>query len=582
MVFAWDKLFSMFDLLIRGGTVVDGTGRPGMEADVGINGSRVAAVGRLTADDARRTIDARGKLVLPGFVDLHTHYDAQVTWDPQLTPSSWHGVTTVVMGSCGVGFAPVRASDREFLIELMEGVEDIPGAAMHEGIRWAWESYPEYMDAIEKLPRVMDVGGMLPHGALRAYVMGERGAANEPARPDEVATMRRLAVEALRAGALGVSTSRTSLHRAKDGRLMPGTIAEHDEVFALGHALKDAGHGVFQMTCEHGDLLGELDWMEELATAIGRPMSFNLSQIDQSPGLWRQVAAKLDAAAARGAPLYAQVAGRGIGILMGWGHTAHPFATRPSWAAIAGKPLEEKLAILRDPTFREKLIAEKAPSLGPFFDFITGSFQRMFVGEGEIDYEPPPSQSVAAIAQREGRRPEDVAYDALSANGGRGMLYFPLFNYADGDLAPLHELHQSPRTIMGLSDAGAHCGAICDGGMPTFMLTHWTRDRARGPRLPLEHIVKRQTLDTARFVGLFDRGVIAPGWKADLLVVDMDRLALAPPELAFDLPADGRRLLQRARGYDATVVSGTIVAEHDEPTGALPGRFLRGPQAATA
>ncbi len=571
----------MFDLLIRGGTIVDGTGAPAFEADVALEGSRVAAVGRLTGR-AKRTIDARGKVVLPGFVDLHTHYDAQVTWDPQLTPSSWHGVTTVVMGSCGVGFAPVRAADREFLIELMEGVEDIPGAAMHEGIRWAWESYPEYMDAIERIPRVMDVGGLLPHAALRAYVMGERGAANEPARPDDVATMRRLAVEALRAGALGVSTSRTSLHRAKDGRVMPGTLAEHDEVFALGHALKDAGHGVFQMTCEHADLLTELDWMEELATAIGRPISFNLSQIDQAPELWRKVSARLDAAATRGVPLYAQVAGRGIGILMGWGHTAHPFATRPLWASIADEPLAEKLAILRDPSFRARLIADPAPSLGPFLDFITRAFQRMFVVEGGVDYEPPPERSVAAIAAREGRSPEEVAYDALLANDGRGMLYFPLFNYADGDLAPLHELHQSSRTVMGLSDAGAHCGAICDGGMPTFMLTHWTRDRDRGPRLSLPHIVKRQTLDTAQFVGLHDRGVLKPGWKADVLVVDMDRLALEPPELAFDLPAGGRRLLQRARGYDATIVSGTIVSENDQPTGALPGRFLRGPQAAIA
>lgn len=575
----------MHDLVIRGGLVVDGTGAPARVADVAVEGDRVADVtppGR--CGPGRRELDADGLLVTPGFVDIHTHYDAQATWDPALTPSSWHGVTTVVMGSCGVGFAPAAPDRHAWLIGLMEGVEDIPGAALTEGIRWGWESFPEYLDALAGAPRALDVGAQVPHGALRAYVMGDRGAGNEEAGPEDVARMAALVREALAAGALGFSTSRTLLHKAVDGAYVPGTFAGREELFGIGRAMAAAGHGVFQVACDHGRVPEELAWMRALAEETGRPVTFNLSQVDQAPDLWRQGLALLEAARRDGVPLTAQVAGRAIGVLMTLDGTAHPFVPYPTYQAIAHLPLAERVARLRDPALRARLLAETPVSLGAFEDFIARSFQRMFLpGPGQaLDYEPGPEASVAAAARREGRAPAAVALDALLADDGQGLLYFPLFNYAGGDLAPLHELHRHPATLLGLSDAGAHCGAICDGGVPTFMLTHWTRDRSRGPRLPLEHVVRRQTRDTAAAFGLHDRGVLAPGWRADVNVIDLDRLALRPPRLVRDLPAGGRRLVQRARGYVATLVAGTPILERDELTGALPGRLVRGPQVAPA
>jgi N-acyl-D-aspartate/D-glutamate deacylase len=572
----------MHDLVLRGGEVIDGTGAPARTADVAIDGDRITEVGR--CGPGRREVDASGLLVTPGFVDIHTHYDAQATWDPFLTPSSWHGVTTVVMGSCGVGFAPVAPDRHAWLIGLMEGVEDIPGAALHEGIRWGWESFPEYLDALEGTARALDIGAQVPHGALRAYVMGERGAKNDEATPQDVARMGALVREALEAGALGFSTSRTMLHKSIDGVPVPGTFAGKDELFGIGRAMAAAGHGVFQVASEHARVPAELAWMRELAEETGRPVMFNLSQIDQAPELWREGLALLDAARRDGAPLFAQVAGRAIGIIMTLDGTAHPLALHPSYQAIASLPLAERVLRLQDPALRARLLAEEPLRLGPFEEFITRCFPRMFLPDaaGNVDYEPGPETSVAAVAQRTGRRPLEVALDALLANGGRGLLYFPLFNYAKGDLGLLHELHRHPATLMGLSDAGAHCGAICDGGMPTFMLSHWARDRARGPRLPLEHVVRRQTRDTAAAFGLLDRGVLAPGFRADVNVIDLARLQLRPPELVRDLPAQGRRLLQRAAGYVATITAGQAILEHDELTGALPGRLVRGPQAAPA
>lgn len=573
----------MHDLVIRGGMVVDGTGAPARPADVAIEGDRIVAVeapGECGA--ARRELDARGLLVTPGFVDLHTHYDAQATWDPALTPSSWHGVTTVVMGSCGVGFAPAAPDRHAWLIGLMEGVEDIPGSALSEGIRWGWESFPEYLDALEGMPRALDVGAQVPHGALRAYVMGDRGARNDPATADDVARMGALVREALEAGALGFSTSRTLLHKALDGVHVPGTFAAREELFGIGHAMAAAGHGVFQVASDHAQVPAELAWMRELARETGRTVMFNLSQVDPAPELWRAGLALLEAARAEGLPLFAQVAGRAIGIIMTLDGTAHPLVPYPTYRALAALPLAERVARLRDPAVRARLLAEQPLSLGAFEDFIARSFPRMFLPEpdGTLDYEPGPEKSVAAAAGREGRAPLEVALDALLAGGGTGLLYFPLFNYAKGDLSPLHELHRHPGTLLGLSDAGAHCGAICDGGVPTFMLSHWTRDRARGPRLPLELIVRRQTRDTAAAFGLHDRGVLAPGFRADVNLIDAARLALRPVELVRDLPAQGRRLLQRATGYVATLVAGTPILEHDELTGATPGRLLRGPQPA--
>jgi N-acyl-D-amino-acid deacylase len=563
----------MHDVVIRGGKVVDGSGAPARTADVAIEGGRIVAVGQ-DLGAAKRVIDAAGALVTPGFVDMHSHYDAQVTWDPWFSPSGHHGVTTVVMGNCGVGFAPARPDKHEWLIGLMEGVEDIPGSALTEGIKWGWESFPEYLDAIDT-PHAIDFGAQVPHGAVRGYVMGERGAANEPATEEDVAAMAAIVEEGLRKGALGFSTSRTILHKSIDGIPVPGTFADRRELFGIGHALKRAGHGVFQMAVEHHDALREIPWMRELAAEIGHPMSFNLQQIDHAPELYQQVLATLDTLG--DLPIYAQVPGRPIGILMCWAGTAHPFVGFPSWQALARLSPAERLERMRTPEFRAQLLSEKPINLGDFGNFVTRSFHKMFP-LGTCNYEPKPEESVAAVAARTGQSPEAVAYDLLMENGGQAMLYFPLFNYTWQDFEVVRALHEHPRTRMGLADGGAHCGAVCDGGMPTYMLTHWTRDRVRGPKLPLEFIVHRQTRQTAEFYGLRDRGLLAPGMRADVNVIDYEGLRLESPRMVYDLPANGRRLLQEARGYLYTLCAGEVIRERDVDTGALPGRLVRGPQ----
>jgi len=566
----------MHDLVIRGGKIIDGSGSKAFYGDIGIDDGVITKIGKVGA--SHRELDADGLLVTPGFVDVHTHYDAQVTWDPKLTPSSQHGVSTVVMGNCGVGFAPVAPDRHDWLIGLMEGVEDIPGAAMHEGIEWGWESFPEYLDAIEKKSCAIDFATQIPHGALRAYVMGERGAANEDATAEDIDRMFNLVKESLQAGALGFSTSRTMLHKASDGRLVPGTFAAKDELFGIGRALAQAGHGVFQLAAEHSEVPKELDWIRQLAIETGRTVSFNLSQIDQDEQLWKQGVEKLEALADEQLPVFAQVAGRAIGIIMSWYLTAHPFALRPSFMQIMHESVEEKKRALLNPEFRARILGEDPLVLGEFETFVTTAFHKMFIIGDKMDYEPSACDSVAAIAKRTGRKPEEVAYDALCQNNGEGMLYFPLFNYSEGNLDVLHKLHQHPQTRMGLSDAGAHCGAICDGGMPTFMLTHWTRDRQQGEKLALEHIVRRQTSETAELFGLNDRGRIALGYRADLNLIDYENLQLEAPKIAYDLPAGGRRLLQKASGYRATIVKGKVVAENDELTDIRPGRLIRGPQ----
>ena len=566
----------MHDLVIRGGRVVDGTGAAAYSADVAIDGGVVTEVGKVGS--GKRELDADGLLVTPGFVDIHTHFDAQVTWDPYLTPSSWHGCTTVVMGNCGVGFAPVMPDRHEWLIGLMEGVEDIPEAALTEGIKWGWETFPEYLDALERSPHAIDFGTQVPHGALRGYVMGDRGSANEDATADDIERMYGLVKESLEAGALGFSTSRTLLHKASDGRYVPGTFAAADEIFGIGKALRDAGHGVFQLAAQHEDVPKELEWMKKLAREYGTPVMFNLSQIDSSPDLWRESARILDEIHAEGLPIYAQVAGRAIGIMMNWRGTAHPFAAHLAWIEMHQEPWETQWARMQTPEFRDRLIDGERFDLPEFETFVTRSFDKMYPLENGVDYEPDPRNSIAAIAARQGKQPELVAFEQLMKNDGNAMLYFPLFNYTGGDLEVLRELHSHPQTRMGLSDAGAHCGAICDGGMPTFMLTHWTRDRTRGEKLALEHVVRRQTRDTARAFGLNDRGTLEPGMKADVNLIDYERLNFEAPRLVWDLPAGGRRLVQRATGYVATVCSGEIIAQNGEPTGAMPGKLVRGPQ----
>ena len=569
----------MHDLVILGGTVVDGTGSPARRADVAVDNGLITVVGEVHAS-GRRTIDATGLLVTPGFVDVHTHYDAQASWDPYLTPSSWHGVTTAVMGNCGVGFAPAAPDRHEWLIEMMEGVEDIPGAALTEGIQWSWETFPEYLDALDDRQYVIDIGTQVPHGAVRAYVMGDRGAANEPAGHDDIAAMAALVADVLRAGALGFSTSRTPLHRSKSGQLVPGTMVAADELLGIADAMASVGHGVFQFAPEHAILAEqEWDWMRELARTTGRTVSVNFSQIDSQPDLWREVIAKLDQARADEIPIVAQVHGRTVGLLMCLEGSYHPLMFHPAYAEIASLPLADRREALSSGTVRERIIHEVPDDDGFFQRAAIGSMGKTWaVADGNIDYEPHPDTSLSAVAARKGLPVMQLVIDQLLSADGNGMLYSPFFNYAYGDLSFNYEAHMNPSTRMGLADAGAHCRVICDGGTPTFMLTHWTRDRTRGPKMPLEYVVHRQTRQTAELYGLNDRGLIATGMRADINVIDYDALTFGKPRMVRDLPGGAPRLVQKAHGYRHTFVAGVETVTADQFTGALPGRLVRGPR----
>lgn len=571
----------MFDTVIRGGTIVDGSGAPRFTGDLGITDGRIAAVGgKLGA--GRREVDATGALVTPGWVDVHTHYDGQVTWDPYLSPSTDHGVTSVVMGNCGVGFAPVRPDRHDWLISVMEGVEDIPGTVLSEGIQWEWESFPQYLDALERKPRALDVGAQIPHSALRTYVMGERGITHDEATPEDIAQMVQLVREGLAAGALGFSTTRTLIHKYQQRKYPPGTFASPDEILGIARAMGEVGHGVFQMTSNHSQMETEVPWLAEVARRNRLPVAFALVQTDQTPDTWKRLLAALDDAQREDIPLYGAVAGRPAGILMAWLGSTHPFMAHPLWQQMAALPWEQKLARLRDPAVRAQLTDASAMRRAMEHDsrlaYLTQSFHKMYALGAEPDYEPPQEMSIAAIAQRENRSPLEVAYDMLMAEDGKGIVYFPSFNYAYNDLSQLHTQLQHPRTMMSLADGGAHCGYICDVSMPTYMLTHWARDRRRGPTLPLELMVQRQTRDTAAIYGLADRGLLQAGYLADVNIIDFDRLRIPPPYVVFDLPAGGRRLVQTAEGYRATFKAGQAIMENGERTGALPGRLLRGPQ----
>ena len=569
----------MHDLVIRNGTLVDGTGAPARSGDVAIDGDRItSATG--TAARGRREIDAKGLLVTPGWVDIHTHYDGQVTWDPYLTPSCWHGVTTVVMGNCGVGFAPARPDRHAWLIGLMEGVEDIPGTALAEGIRWTWESFPEYLDALDRMPRALDVATQVPHGAVRAYVMGERGAKNEKATPEDIAGMAAIVREGIAAGALGFTTSRTLVHRAVDGEPVPGTFAAADELLGIGRALGSLGRGVFEMASDLAPEERELEWMEQLSAETGCPVTFALIQHDADPTQWRRMLDATERAAARGARLTAQVAARPTSLLLGLQSSVHPFIAHPSYRKIAALPIDERVRALRDPALRAQILGEQAEFHDPLAAYIALSFHKLFALGDPPDYEPTRDQSVAARAEREGKRPEAIAYDLLLERDGRALLYFPLLNYTDFDFGPIREMLLHPNSVFSLADGGAHCGLICDASAPTYLLAYWARDRRRGERLPLEYVVHRQSRHTAALYGLDDRGALAPGMKADVNVIDFDKLGIRTPEMVFDLPASGRRLVQEATGYRATVKSGVVIFEDGQPTGAMPGALLRGPQAA--
>jgi N-acyl-D-amino-acid deacylase len=571
----------MHDLVVRGGTLVDGTGAEGRTADVAVDDGRITEVGRLDGTRATRTIDADGLLVTPGFVDIHTHYDGQVTWDPLLTPSCWHGVTSLVMGNCGVGFAPVRPGSEDWLIQLMEGVEDIPGTALAEGITWGWETFPEYLDVLERTPRAIDVGTQVPHGAVRAYVMGDRGARNEPATPEDIAAMAAIVKEGIAAGALGFSTSRTIMHRAVDGEPVPGTFAAEDELFGIGRALGELGAGVFELApagVMGEDLVAperEVDWMRRLSLAMRRPVSFILEQNNVVPEQWRDLLKRTEDANAEGADLRPQVPGRPLNMLVGF-QTFHPFVWRPTYKRLADVPLRERVAELRKPEVRAAILSEESVDAGPIAQYVVASLDRIFPMGEPPNYEPDPATSVSAIASRDGRPQEEVLYDIMLRHDGRELLMFALLGYSYGNLDDMREMLVHPMSALGLSDGGAHCGVICDASMPTSVLTHWARDRDRGEKLPLPVAVSKITRDTARLYGLGDRGIVAPGFKGDLNVIDFDRLNLRLPEMVFDLPGGARRLIQQADGYVATIVSGEVTMDHGNDTGARPGRVLRG------
>ncbi len=569
---------STHELVIRGGTVVDGTGAPPRTADVAVDGGLVTEVGRLDAR-AERTIDADGLLVTPGFVDIHAHYDGQASWAERMIPSSWHGVTTVVVGNCGVGFAPVHPADHDRLIELMEGVEDIPGAVLHEGLTWDWQSFPEFMDALDGRPFDVDVAVQVPHGALRLHVMGERGARREPATADDIETMAAFARDGIEAGALGFTTSRTLNHRTSKGDFTPTLTAEAGELFGIARAIGATGKGVLQGVSDFADVDEEFAIFRGMAEASGRPVSFSLVQV--SGDTYRRQLELLAAANADGLTMTGQVAPRPVGLLLGLECTLHPLLTNPAFREVAALPLAEKVAVMADPQFKQRVLAADASQrdAGRRAGTIIQAFDRMFELGDPPDYEPDGASSVAARAASAGREPLDLAYDLLLRDGGRSFLYLPFLNYADGNLDAVGEMLAHPNTVVGLADGGAHLGTICDASFPTTLLTLWVRDRARG-RLDLPFAIARHTSATARTVGLFDRGVLAAGYRADINLIDFDRLRARPPEMRHDLPAGGKRLVQPADGYVATLVGGEITYEDGEERGALPGRLVRGPQPA--
>lgn len=569
-----------FDIVLRGGRVYDGSGSAPYEADVAVKDGLIAAIGpNLPA--GRQEVDARGMIVTPGFVDIHTHYDGQATWDERLQPSSWHGVTTVVAGNCGVGFAPCKPEDHDRLIRLMEGVEDIPFPVLTQGLPWNWESFGEYLDSLEGRSFDIDYATQLPHAALRVFVMGERGANREPATEADINAMAAIAKRAMEAGAIGFSTSRTLNHRTSDGQPTPTLNAGEDELLGIAMGLKAAGRGVLQVVSDfHPDPAEEFAMFRRLAEKSGRPLSFSLVQSPKAPESWKILLAGVEAAVDAGLPVKAQVCGRPVGVLFGLELTLNPFSQSEVYKEIKDLPHPERVAAMSDPDFRARLLMDDAAPRGPFAGSSLRAWDNMFLMAEQPDYEPTMDDTVAGIAKARGVTPEEVALDHILSDGGRGMLYHPFLNYADGNLDPSYAMLSHRDTVPGLSDGGAHVGMICDGSFPTSMLTHWTRDRTRGPKLALQDVIKMQTRDTAQAVGLEDRGLIATGWRADLNVIDYDNLTLLAPSVAYDLPAGGRRLVQKARGYVATIVAGQITYRDGEPTGALPGRLVRGSQAA--
>ncbi len=564
---------SLPSLVIRNGTIVDGSGNDPYEADLAIADGRIAAIGE-NLPKGTEEIDARGKLVTPGFVDVHTHYDAQVTWSHRLSPSTWNGVTTVLLGNCGVGFAPCHADQHDLLINLMEGVEDIPEVVLSEGLPWNWHSFPDFLDALAARSYDADVATQVPHAALRVYVMGERGANREPATEQDRRRMAELTVEGLRAGAFGFSTSRTLNHRAADGRHIPTLRAEEAELTAIAQAMRSVGSGWLQIVSDFEDQQGEIGLFRRLARESGRPVTITMIQSDARPNGWRELMGEIDRANAEGLRLTAQIRSRPTSVLLGFELSQNPFSGRPTYRKIAHLPFAERVALLRQPEFRARVVADSIDE-SEYASRRVERWKRMFPLGDPPDYEPAADQSVAARATREGRSPDEVAYDLLMERDGRGILYLPVTNYAAGNLDVVAEMLAAPNSLIGLGDGGAHVGIMCDATATSYTLTHWTRDRRRGSLFPVAWGIKRLTADNAVEMGLRDRGLLRPGLKADINVLDYDNMRLRRPEIAYDLPAGGKRLVQRTDGFDATIVSGEIVYRNGEPTGALPGRLVR-------
>ena len=564
---------SQYDLVIRSGSVIDGTGRPAMTADVAVKDGIIVEVGKLTGRGAQE-VSADGALVTPGFVDIHTHYDGQATWSNRMSPSSHHGVTSVVMGNCGVGFAPVRATDHDLLIELMEGVEDIPGVALSEGLSWEWESFPDYLDYLSKRHFDMDICAQLPHAALRVYVMGQRGADREPATAEDVAEMRRLTEQAMRAGAMGFTSSRTLNHRSSRGAPTPTLQAEYDELVGMATALQRAGYGVMEMISDFDDLDTEFDLLKSMVKAADRPMSISLAQGISDHG-WRKVLKKIEGASDAGYEMRGQVAPRPIGILLGLTTTLSPFTTRPSFTEVAGLGLAERIASLRDPGRKARILAEP-PGHGVQRMFrLMDEGRKIWLMTDPPNYEPDPEDSLHAQATARGIDPWSYIYDTLLQNGGKALLYTPFANYAENNLDCCRDMILHKDTVMGLGDGGAHVGTICDASFITSLLTHWGRDRSRGEGIDLPTLIKCQARDTARAVDLIDRGTLEPGMRADLNIIDFDNLNVRLPEMINDLPAGGARLQQRADGYLMTMVNGQPTYIDGEATDSLPGRLVR-------
>jgi N-acyl-D-aspartate/D-glutamate deacylase len=561
------------DLVIHNAMIVDGTGAPAFRGDLSVRGGLIAEVGKVDTR-GRREIDADGLVLAPGWVDIHTHYDGQASWDRLLAPTSLHGVTTAVIGNCGVGFAPVAPGLRDYLIELMEGVEDIPGTSLHEGIDWQWETYPQFLDHLARQRFTLDLGSYLPHGALRVAVMGRRGARHdEVPTPEELRKLTALSREALAAGALGISTSRTVNQRARDGSHTPSYSATLAELMALAEALRESDAGLLQAVADFDDVKQEFELFRKLAAYSGRAVSLAVNQRFDRPDDWRTVLALISQANAEGLAVSAQVAVRPIGVLMGFQTSVQPFMASNTFKSLAGFAHEQKIAKLLDPALREQLCNERPPP-GSLAESIAWNFEQVFLLEEPPDFEPSPQKSMAALARQRGCEPIRAAYDAMLADGGRGLLFRPAMNYAGGNLDVCHEMLTHPHTVPGLSDGGAHCATICDASFPTSLLQLWVRER-RGKRLPLEYVVKRQAADTAALVGFDDRGRLLPGQRADLNLIDLANVGLRPPAMVYDLPAGGGRLIQSANGYRMTFVAGTCTRENGEFTGALPGKLRR-------